>query len=569
MPSLGEQLESQYVTPNTAWQNAVVYQVYPRSFQDDGARGEGSLRGITSRMDYLQGLGVDAVWISPFYPSPMKDGGYDIADYTGVDPRYGMLSDFEELAETAHKQGMKVMIDLVPNHTSDQHPWFRESRASRDNPKADWYIWHNQRPDGGPPNNWASVFSLPQLDARRRGDLQIPDGELTPPLSAWQFDSKRQQYYLHSFAPEQPDLNWENPEVREAIKDVMRFWIERGVNGFRVDAVPYIGKDPLFADEELDPAYVEGDHNPYDQLRRFYSTGYPATFYYYLRELLSVADEYPERDIRIIFEAYMPQDDIDKIDRLRPRVAGSFNFTRMRALWDARTHQALLDDYYGRLPAGAIGNQVNGNHDNPRLVTRLGVIAARLAAFINYTLPGMIFVYNGEEGGFVDVDVPPDWCDDKLGFRDGCRTPMLWNDGPNAGFSRAAPDKLWLPIDPAYAATHSLAVQARDPASSLTLYRQLGSLRRDLGALQGNSYTGLLTDNPAGVVAYARRFRGDQAVVLANFSDRPQTVRAPQAGQVIGRTLLSTYLDRNDFAVDLEDGAALAPKEAVLVVPSA
>lgn len=568
MPLIGEQLEPQYAAPDTDWRNAVVYQVYPRSFQDDGEQGEGTIPGITSRLGHIQSLGAGALWLSPFYPSPMRDGGYDIANHTDVDPRYGTLDDFKEMTQAARERGIKVMVDLVPNHTSDKHPWFQESRSSRDNPKADWYIWQDPRLGGRLPNNWASVFSQSQLKARQRGDLWLPDGELTPPLSAWEYDPQRDQYYLHSFAKEQPDLNWQNEDVRKAIKDVMRFWIERGVDGFRIDAVPYIGKDPLFADEELDPAYIEGEHNPYDQLKRFYSMGYPPTFYYYLRELLSVADEYPDRDIRIIFEAYMPPDDVDKIDRLRPEVASSFNFGRMQAPWDAATHQALLNDYYGRLPKGAIGNQVNGNHDNPRLATRLGAAAARVAAVINYTVPGMVFVYNGEEGGFVDVDVPPERCDDRLGFRDGCRTPTLWDGSPNAGFSRAAPDELWLPIDPAYR-TRNLAVQARDPASSLRLYQRLGDIRRNLPALRGNTYAGLQADD-SDVLAYARRTERAQAAVVANFSgDRSLTVRVPNAGQVIGRVLLSTHPDRHDADTDFEQGVTLAPNEAILVAPSA
>lgn len=553
----------------TSWKNTAVYQIYPRSFHEKRVdsrdlHGEGSLEGIASKLDYLRDLGVDAIWISPFYPSPMIDGGYDVRDYCDIDERYGSLDDFDKLIVDANERDIKIVVDFIPNHTSDQHPWFQQSRTSRDNPRADWYIWRDPNPDGSPPNNWGSVFSIPQLRARQEGRLELADNELTPPVSAWKFDKTRGQYYLHSFAEQQPDLNWENPELREAMKDVMRFWIDRGVDGFRVDAVNHTAKNPDFPDEALNPNYIEGTDNPYDQHIRFHSAGYPGTFYTYLREMTSVLDEYPERDLRIIFEAYVDSDVIHEIDRISPK-ASSFYFGRLDNVpWKASSHKKLLDQQFEQLPPGGIANHVNGNHDKPRLVTRLGERAARTAAVINLTLPGMPFIYQGEEGGFTNVDVPPDKRDDLLGERDGARTPMLWTPEKNAGFSEVDPEKLWLPVSPRIAA-ENLEDQRSDPMSSFSLYRTLLHMRKAVLALREGQYVPLYTSHED-VLAYAVRRETDQAIVLANFANRPARTDIWHAQQAMGRTVLSSIsLDKAPW-LHLDEAITLQANESLVIV---
>lgn len=553
-------------TGESAWQSAVVYQIYPSTFNEERQSdwlGEGNLKGITTKFDYLKDLGVDAIWLSPFFKSPMVDGGYDVADHTAVDPRYGDLADFNELTSQAHERGIKVMIDLILNHTSDQHDWFKQSRSSRHNPKSDWYIWHDGNVDGMPPNNWASVFSMPQLEARRRGELVIPNGQLTPPLSAWQYDEQRQQFYLHSFAVQQPDLNWQNPEVRQAISDLVRLWVGRGVDGFRADAVNYIGKDPTLANEDYDPEYKEGTDSPYDQLERFHSNGFPATLHAYLRELTAVLGEFPDRDLRLILEDSMDEKYLSEINKIDPKLTSTFNFDRLNAPWDAQQHQLLLDHYYATLPAGAIGNQVNGNHDKPRLASRIGEQAARAAALINYSLPGSIYVYNGEEGGFTNVQVPPDRQTDKFQDRDKLRTPMLWSGETNAGFSEAAEPQLYLPIDPDYR-QKNLASQRKDPSSSLALYRRLAEIRTSSELLRRGAYYSLLTNNH-NVLAFARRHKNRQLITLANFSDRLSQVSVYQAEQTMGRIIISSCLEPESKIVDLSRSLKLKPNEAVII----
>lgn len=555
----------------TAWDSAVIYQIYPRSFAEkrhpgEVDRGEGSLLGIADKLVYLKDLGVDVIWLSPFFPSPMKDGGYDVSDYIDVDPRYGTLEDFDHLITSARSYGIKVMIDFVPNHTSSEHPWFRQSRSSRDNPKSDWYIWRDARADGSPPNNWASVFSLPQLEKRRSGELHASAGELTPPLSAWQWDDSRQQFYLHTFAVEQPDLDWSNPEVRQALLNVMRFWLNRGVDGFRVDAVNHIGKDMSLADEDPNPDYRDGIDNPYDQLQRFHSANFPDVFYDYLREMTSVLDEpaYSERELYLVFETYVPQEMLDQINAIKPGKAAAFNFTRIALDWEAPAHKQAIDRYFEHLSPDVIANHVNGNHDNPRLASRIGDHAARAAALINATLPGQMYIYNGEEAGFHTVDVPRHLRDDVLGLRDGSRTPFVWDSTEGAGFSTA--EKLWLPLAPDYAA-HSIATERADPTSSFWLYKNLLGLRRSDVLLRGK-YLPLHTNQPT-VLAYARRYRGDTLVMVVNFAPHDVTYRIEDMPLKTGMIILSTFrlIDDNEPMLDFTHDLYLSPFEAIIIAP--
>lgn len=557
----------------SGWDGDTVYQVYVPAFnehQPEGVsyRGNGNLRGIREKADYLHDLGVNSIWTTPFYPSPMIDNGYDIADYTEVNPLFGTLDDARELVDEYHSREMKVMIDLVPNHTSDQHDWFKESRSSRDNSKSDWYIWHDPAPGGGPPNNWSSVFSFPNLRARERGELIVPDGENTPPVSAWEWDETRQQYYLRDFDKTQPNLNWANPEVRAAMLDVMRIWIERGIDGFRVDVANHLGKNPAFTDEEPDPNYREGIDNPHDQHKFFNSLNYPPALYPYLQEITDLVKEYPGRDLRMILECWMPPEDLQKVDRVAPEVASSFNFTRLTAPWDGSTHQKLLNDYHANLPSDSIPNQVLSNHDVSRVASRLGKDAARAAAVLNLTLPGMIFIYNGEEGGFTDVDVPKHRRrDDGLGERDKARVPISWDSSLNAGFSQASEGDLWLPVDPEYETTN-LEAQAKNPHSSFSLYRTLLHLRNATPVLRRGTYAPLLSSHPD-IVSFARRSDHDQTMTLVNFSDQIQTPRIGGAQQIMGRVIVSSLSPHPNRPILMDEPIVLQPNEALVIARSA
>lgn len=563
------------------WENSVVYQVYPWTFNEDEARepqlGHGSIAGITEKLDYLKkDVGVDALWLSPFYPSPMKDGGYDVIDMTAVHEELGTLADFEALVTEAHERDMKIMIDLMPNHTSNEHSWFQESRSSKDNSKADWYIWHDGVVDADgnrrPPNNWASVFSLPQLEARKRGELDVAPGDMTPPISAWTWDDERQQYYLHSFANFQPDLNWSNPDVRAAIKDIMRTWLDRGVDGFRIDAVNYIGKNMDFTDEDTDTAYVEGVDNPYDQLRRYNSCGYPWTFYRHVREMTDVLyeDKYKDRDTRIILEAYMGEHELKKLNEIAPGKASTFNFGALDLSWQAPLRWIQARAYYNSLPEGGVANQVNGNHDKPRLASRLGDEAARAAGLHNILLPGMTFIYNGEELGLHNAKIPKRYIKDPNGLRDPERTPMLWDGhAKHHGFSRT--DRhLYLPLN--QADTHlDVAAQRGDPDSSLALYKSAIELKHELTRPR---YVSLIAKTAEGehhddVMAYGVESDDKRFTVMTNFASREVTAFVPNyAARAVGSVALSSVAaggNSIDDSLDLKHGVRLGANEAIVI----
>ena len=580
------------------WENSTIYQIYPSTFREDGERpqrGKGSIRGITEKLDYLhEQLGVDTIWVSPFYDSPLADGGYDITDATQIHPELGTMADFEALVASAHERQMKLMVDYIPNHTSNTHAWFRESRSSRDNPRHDWYVWSDGRRDqtgallhdqtGRPlvPNNWASVFSLPQLEARRRGELpSVQRGDLTPPKSAWTWDDGRQQYYLHSFADFQPDLDWSNLEVRRAMKDIMRFWLDKGVDGFRIDAVNYIGKNIdrnsngylILPDEDYNTAYKEGVDNPYDQLLRHNSCGYPETFYRYIKEMIDVLYEpaYEQRDTRIIFEAYMEESDLRMIDGVDPSKASSFNFGALdRISWEGLPRKTQLDYYYSCLPVDGVANQVNGNHDKDRLATRLGSEAARAAGLYTIMLPGQTFIYNGEELGLTNnTQIPPSMVKDPNGLRDPERTPMLWDDkAVNAGFSSAKTDHLYLPIN-LHDSGKSVARQLGDSCSSLALYRHALELKRELGV---GEYVPLTTYDAGGqveyeVLSYGRDSRNGEVTVLVNFAETQKTIKILDPARRIGYLALSSInvAAQKGAAIDFFEGVALEPNEAIVV----
>src|ERR1700719_1104887 len=440
------------------WMHGIVYEIYPRSFQDSNEDGVGDLQGIRQRLDYLTWLGVDAIWIAPIHPSPMADFGYDVSDYCGVDPLFGSLSDFDDLLRDAHSRGLKVILDFVPNHTSDQHPWFKESRSSRLNPKRDWYIWRNGKSDGVPPHNWVSQFGG----------------------SAWTFDASTEQYYLHSFLREQPDLNWRNPAVRHAMYDVLRFWLDRGVDGFRVDVLWLLIKDDQFRDNPVNPAYVPGESS-HDRLLPFYTANRPEV-HAIVAEMRSVTDTYPDRVL--IGEIYLPIEQL--VTYYGHDLKGAhlpFNFQLLQTAWNAASIAQIMEEYEAALPHGAWPNWVLGNHDKERIASKIGSAQARVAAMLLLTLRGTPTIYYGEEIGMKDVPIAPEQVQDPaeknepgLGLgRDPERTPMPWDASLLAGFTSGKP---WLPLGPDHASVNVMAM-GESRGLILNLYRRLVELRRN------------------------------------------------------------------------------------------
>ncbi|MFW2830071.1 alpha-amylase family glycosyl hydrolase [Sphingomonas sp. ID0503] len=486
-------------SPSPWWHSAVIYQIYPRSFADSNGDGIGDLPGITARLDYLVELGVDAVWISPIYPSPMADFGYDVADYCGVDPRFGTLAYFDALLATAHAKGLKVLLDFVPNHSSDQHPWFIESRASRTNPKRDWYIWRDAAPDGGPPNNWISDFGG----------------------SAWEWDEATGQYYYHAFLKKQADLNWRNPDLAAAMYDVLRFWFERGVDGFRIDVLWHMVKHANYPDNPPNPAYTPAMGEMHTVLQ-LHSTDQPEV-HGIASEMRAIADEYGDRVL--IGEIYLPVPKLmDYYGRDRPGVHLPFNFQLIDAPWNARSLATLITEYEAALPPGGWPNWVLGNHDRPRAAAKFGETQARVAAMLLLTLRGTPTIYYGDEIGLSDVAIPADRVQDPrelrepgLGLgRDPVRTPMPWDATTNAGFSTAEP---WLPLNPDWS-TRNVAAQAEDTGSMLALYKQLLALRRAHPALAIGDMTVLEAEGD--VLAYERHAGDERITVVLNLGGSEQ-----------------------------------------------
>jgi alpha-glucosidase len=504
------------------WQRGIIYQIYPRSFQDSNGDGVGDLPGIVQRLDYLRWLGVDAIWLSPMYPSPMADFGYDVSDYVDVNPLFGTLADMDRLIEEAHARGLKVIVDYVGNHSSDQHAWFLESRSSRDNPRRDWYIWRDPAPDGGPPTNWLSRFG---------------GGP------AWTFDETTGQYYLHSFLPEQPDLNWRNSGLRAAMLDVLRFWMERGVDGFRVDVAHRFMKDAQFRDNPPRPAWKEG-MPPYSRLLEVYTQNTPDNFEAN-RWLRAAVDEYPERVL--VGELFMPLRDLVKYYGEGDQYHLPFNFHLIFSPWRADVVRALANEYERLLPAGAWPNWVLGNHDQHRIATRVGAGQARMAMMLLLTLRGTPTLYYGDEIGMPDGEIPPDRVVDPLEIlipgrglgRDPERTPMQWDGSPNAGFCPPDADP-WLPVG-ASSPTVNVAAQRDGPSSMLALTRRLIGLRRESPALHEGDYRSF--DAPPGVFLYARSQGDERYLIALNFTAHPLACPPPES--VSRATVrLSTYLDR-------------------------
>jgi alpha-glucosidase len=521
------------------WQTAVVYEIYPRSFADANGDGVGDLAGITSRLDHLAWLGVDAIWIAPFYPSPMADFGYDVADHTDVDPLFGSLDDFDVLLGTAHRLGIRVIIDYVPNHTSDRHRWFVESRASRESQTRDWYVWRDPGPHGEPPNNWISMFGG----------------------SAWEWDETTGQYYLHSFLAEQPDLNWRHPDARAAMLDVLRFWLDRGVDGFRIDVAQFVAKDPELRDNPPNPEPERLAHlGEWRHQLHLYDHGHPDLHGIY-REVRRLLDSYPGDRVSI-GELHHPDFEIwagfygNELDEIHL----PFNFHLLQADWNAAAVGTVIDSVLAAVPDGATANWVLGNHDQPRLASRIGPAQTRVAMTLLLTLPGAPTIYYGEELGMENGSIPPDRVRDPWGIaepaqsRDPERTPMPWDASASAGFCPPGVEP-WLPLAAGWE-QRNVAAQRDDPASLLHLTRRLIRLRRDHPVLADGDYHPVPA--PDGVVAYLRRTTSAAVLVVLNLTAEPRTLSAME----IDHVLAGTHADREGAGAG--DTLELRPNEGVV-----
>jgi alpha-glucosidase len=528
------------------WKHAVFYEIYPRSFYDTNGDGIGDLNGITAKLDYLRDLGFDAIWITPFYPSPQVDFGYDVSDYENVDSQFGTLADFDRLVREAHKRKIKIICDFVINHTSDQHPFFKESRSSRESPKRDWYIWRDPKPGGGPPNNWSSAFG--------------PE--------AWTYDEQTKQYYYHFFYPAQPDLNWRNAEVAHAMFDSVRFWLKRGVDGFRVDAIDSLFEDPQLRDNPLTGRLRKGSKTEQEQ-NWLYNERLPENHQIF-KALRAVSDEFgPDRVL--IGETYAGLEDLPKYYGARDdEFQMPFNFRLLQSKLDAAAFRQAVDETEGALK-GRPTNYVLSNHDRPRAYDAFGDgknndEIAKLLALMLLTLRGAPFFYYGEEIGMKttpperleDVQDPVGkvyWPVDK--GRDGERTPMQWTAGRNAGFSTAA--KTWLGVPPT-AVTRNVETMTRDQDSILNFYKRVIRIRRASPALLEGDY--LSIDADPRVFAY-RRVKANQTMIVAlNMSSEARTIRLTD---LPSGAKLKTIISNIHRTGPAGESLSLAPYEAVLL----
>jgi alpha-glucosidase len=509
------------------WQTAVIYQIYPRSFCDRSGDGVGDLAGIAAHLDHVADLGADAVWLSPIFPSPMADFGYDVADYCGVDPLFGSLADLDRLIDAAHARHLRVLLDWVPNHTSDQHPWFRSARASVDSPHRDWYIWR-PGPPYRPPNNWRAAF--PGV-----GRQEFPP--------AWTWDQVSGEWYLHLFLAEQPDLNWANPQVQEAMFEVLRFWLDRGVDGFRIDVIHALGKDPTLPDLPAEVAAIPAcavldDPRTHPIVAR-------------IREVVKGTNP----DAVIVGETYVPS--VEQVaayygSEAAPELDLAFNFHPLFAPWRAADWRRQMDAAVDLIAPVGWPSWALGNHDNRRQRSRYGgsEARARAAAVLLLTQVGTPFLYAGEELGLADADVPDDRRVDP-GGRDGCRAPLPWS--PEGGHGWAGDP--WLPWPPEHDAGRDMSSAAADPHSTLNLYRRLIAVRRASPALSVGGFEWLPA---ADDVLCWRRFSGDdERVIAVNF----------------GSVAAVLDLPAGDWAVDVATGpggseSSVGPNEAVVLRPA-
>jgi len=532
------------------WRTAVFYEIYVRSFQDSNGDGVGDLPGIIQRLDYLndgtpRSLGVDALWLTPINPSPMFDFGYDVSDYRDVDPLFGSRADLDRLIAEAHRRDIRIILDLVPNHTSHLHPWFQASRRARTDPKRNWYIWRDAGRDGGYPNNWVSSFGGP----------------------AWTLDPSTGQYYLHSFLAEQPDLNYRNPEVVRAMEAVIRYWLDRGVDGFRVDVIHKMIKDVGLRDNPRPAPEEEHPIRHYGGQIHVYDEDQPE-LHDIIRSWRGILNAYGER--AMVGEVYLfdPARLAAYYGNGHDELPLAFNFSFMWSPWDAAAFRSQVDTIESALPADAQPTYVLSSHDAPRYQTRFddttwGAARARVAAMMLLTLRGTPFLYYGEEIGMRDVVIPPEHVCDPVGKRfpavgrDPERTPMQWSNAPGAGFTSAA--DTWLPIGPDYE-TVNVARQMDDPRSHLSFYRRLIWYRKEATALTHGTYRPL--DGPTDTFVYLREHADQQLLIALNFAGEPRRIRLPQFPA--GRIEVSTDAGRKQGPIVLA-ALDLGPVEGLIV----
>ncbi|EAU41694.1 probable alpha-glucosidase protein [Fulvimarina pelagi HTCC2506] len=529
------------------WRGAVIYQIYPRSFQDTNGDGIGDLAGITKRLDYVASLGVDAIWLSPFFTSPMKDFGYDVADYRDVDPIFGTIADFDALVERAHALGLKVIIDQVISHSSDKHPWFEESRQSRDNPKADWYVWADPKEDGSPPNNWLSVFSGP----------------------AWRWSSRRRQYYLHNFLTEQPDLNFHNPEVRSALLGEMRFWLERGVDGFRLDTANFYFHDAELRDNPPLPEAMRSETyasraDPYNFQHHVHDRNRPENLDF-LKEMRQVLDEYGAVAVGEIGERTTGIEMMGEYTSGGDKLQMCYAFEFLSgAIPEPQTIRGVIERFDAAGPDGW-ACWAFSNHDVVRHASRWTKgrekrdAILKLAAGILMTLRGSVCIYQGEELGLPEAEIPRDRMVDPSGIalwpdvktRDGCRTPMVWlTDNRHGGFSDAEP---WLPT-PSEHLPLAVSEAEADPNSLLAFYRRLIAYRKATPSLVKGTLRFL--DAAPGILALLREHEGEAVLCVFNLGDETGSFRAPE-GMTMNEPvpyLFGGRLDGNTIRLAAHDG---------------
>ncbi len=533
------------------WKKAVVYQIYPRSFMDSNEDGIGDLRGIEGKLDYLKELGIDVIWLSPVYKSPGIDNGYDISDYRDIQDEFGSLRDMEQLISKIHEKGMKILMDLVVNHTSDQHPWFIESRSSKDNPKRDYYIWRDPNPDGSAPNNWESHFSG----------------------SAWQFDEKTGQYYLHIFAKEQPDLNWENPEVRKEVKDIARFWLEKGVDGFRMDVINFISKVPGLPSVPNAKGLVRGN--------MFYMNG--PRVHEYLHELNE--DVFSKYDIMTVGETpnVTPEIAHQYVDKERGELSMVFQFEHINTdikgtrwqlkPWTISEFKKVISKWQKALGDSGWNSVYLSNHDQPRSVSRYGndtkylQESAKMLCTMDMTIRGTPYVYQGEELGMTNVrfdDIASYQDVESLGMyndykakgipehdimeliyyrgRDSARTPMQWDSSANAGFSKARP---WLKLNPNYTWLNA-AEEVKNPDSIFNFYKKMIAFRHEHSAIVDGDFKEYFEDHDR-IFAYERTDANERLFILLNFSASEFTFIMPEELKVNSMRLAISNIGRKEL----------------------
>lgn len=496
------------------WRRGVIYQVLVPSYFDSNGDGIGDLPGVASKLEYLEWLGVEAVWLSPIFASPFKEMGYDPSDYTSVNPRFGTLEDFDALLDEAHRRKLRVVLDWVPNHTSSEHPWFQASRSSREDPQRDWYIWRDPRPDGSPPNNWLSIFGG----------------------SVWTLDEHTGQYFLHTFLEEQPDLNWWNRDVRQAVYDAMRFWLDRGVDGFRLDALDLLVKNPEYPDNPPNPDYNPDNDGPDMAVLPVHTRDQPGV-HECVAEMRSLLDDYEER--MLAGELYVSAEQIARFyGEERPELHLPLNPAFGLIPWNAEALHAAIDGYLCKTIDRGWPSWMISSHDGHRVASRAGAEQTRVAAMLLLTLGGTPVLYYGDEIGMHDVDVPPEQEKDPQGKRigrrrDPARTPMQWSDEANAGFTSGEP---WLPVADDYPQIN-VRTQSHD-GTLLAFYRALLALRRDDDALSNG--TCIMGERQGDLLSFRREGSERTLLVVLNLGADEQ--RYELQG---GRVVLSTFLDRN------------------------